>query len=89
MQLDERYYCRVCGLEEEEEPPWGEDGMSPTHDACVCCGVEHGYEDARLEGVRHYREQWLANGAKWHDPKFKPANWDLEEQLRHIPEKYR
>ena len=88
MQLDERYYCRVCGLE-EEDPPWGEDDMSPLYDFCVCCGVEHGYEDSSLKGVRHYRELWLASGAKWDNPKFKPEDWDLEEQLSHIPGEFR
>jgi hypothetical protein len=81
--------CRVCGLYSEEYFPWGEDGESPTYDFCFCCGVEFGYGDATLEGVKSWRKKWIESGAKWHDPEYKTENWSLEEQLKNIPEEYR
>ena len=77
--------CRVCGLL-QSEPPWGSDGKCPTYAYCSCCGVEFGYGDASPEGIRRWRENWLASGANWNDPKEKPANWDLQEQLSHVAE---
>lgn len=82
------HYCRVCGLYSEEKP-WGEDGKSPAYLICQCCGVESGYEDYTLESTIEYREQWIANGAKWFDLKRKPENWNLEEQMRNIPDEYK
>jgi hypothetical protein len=40
--------CRVCGLD-QQSPPWGVDGKSPTYAICDCCGVEFGYEDSTRE----------------------------------------
>jgi hypothetical protein len=71
------------------EPPWGEDGQSPSFDICACCGAEFGYEDCQLAAVRRYREQWLSGGAKWWDPKFEPEGWSLDEQLRNVPPEFR
>ncbi len=88
MSKDERYFCRVCGLE-EEEPPWGEDGETPLWDICACCGVEHGYEDSSPIAIRRYREQWLGKGAPWWDLQFRPEGWSLEEQLENIPLQFR
>lgn len=59
-------YCRVCGYE-PEEPPWGEDGCTPSFEICPSCGVEWGYQDATDAGVRRYRAAWLANGGNWAD----------------------
>lgn len=78
---NEIYLCRVCGLE-QLEPPWGDDGKSATFDICDCCGVEFGYEDATLSGIRRYREKWLTNGAKWNTTKSIPDNWMLHQQLK-------
>jgi hypothetical protein len=78
------YRCYVCGLE-GLEPPWGEDNCSPLHIICPCCGCEFGYEDSTPHSTKAYREKWLSNGAKWFRPKEKPENWDLQEQLSHIP----
>ncbi len=75
--------CRVCGLL-QEEPPWGHDGKSPTYDFCPCCGVEFGYGDASLVGIRQWREKWIAAGANWDVPEQKPANWDRQEQLSRV-----
>ncbi|AZP22775.1 hypothetical protein EJC51_46085 [Streptomyces aquilus] len=82
------YRCRVCGLE-QDDPPWGEDGLVPTFEICVCCGSEFGYEDATLAGVLRKRAAWLAAGAKWESPRFKPDGWDLNSQLDCIPIAYR
>ncbi|MGA7732682.1 MAG: hypothetical protein WCD37_15600 [Chloroflexia bacterium] len=80
--------CRVCGLE-QEEPPWGDDGLTPSFDLCACCGVEFGYEDSTPQSTRKYRSEWIANGARWFAHKFKPQDWNLEGQLQHIPAEYR
>ncbi|NWA64104.1 hypothetical protein HX773_24715 [Pantoea sp. B9002] len=84
---NEIYFCRVCGLE-QLDPPWGDDGKSATFDICDCCGVEFGYEDATLSGIKRYREKWLTNGAKWNITKSIPDNWMLHQQLKNIPEDY-
>jgi hypothetical protein len=88
LTKDARYFCRVCGLE-EEEPPWGEDDATPLWDICACCGAEHGYEDCQPSAARQYREQWLAKGAPWFLPKLKPEGWNLEEQLKNVAPQYR
>ncbi|MBO1348914.1 MAG: hypothetical protein EBE86_016690 [Hormoscilla sp. GUM202] len=52
-------------------------------------GVDFGYQDAKLTGIKKYRERWLSQGAPWFWPKAKPENWDLEEQLQQIPTAFR
>lgn len=84
MSIDQ-LKCRVCGLV-QDEPPWGEDGKTATFDICDCCGVEFGYQDSTGESVRRYRQAWLKSGALWRNPKNMPADWDLESQLRAVPE---
>jgi hypothetical protein len=76
--------CRVCGYA-NDDPPWGEDGMSPSYDFCPCCGVEAGYGDGSPKGIRHHRERWLANGANWDSPECKPERWELNTQLKGVP----
>lgn len=80
--------CRVCGLY-ADNLPWGEDGHCPTHEICLCCGVEFGYEDYTLESTKKYRKEWLLGGAIWYDESEKPAIWNLENQLKDIPESYK
>lgn len=87
MPNDFVYRCRVCGMR-HMEPPWGVDGKSPSRDICECCGVEHGYEDSNLDAIRAYREKWLAQGAKWLDPKMRPESWSAEEQLKKVPPQF-
>lgn len=85
------YRCRVCG-HAEPTPPWGEDGKTPSFEYCDCCGVEFGYPDATLTGIRRYRSNWLAKGAPWFRKDTKPAGWNVqqaEEQLKHVPPEYR
>lgn len=81
------YICRICGSEQLEAPQ-SEDGESPTYDICDCCGVEFGYEDSTLKGIKMYRSKWLDNGAKWYHKKSEPESWSLEEQLSHMQVKY-
>lgn len=88
METDDIYRCRVCGIL-VPEPPWGENGKQSSHNICVCCGTEFGYEDGLLEAARKARKKWLAKGAPWFTPRFKPDDWDLEEQLKHIPAEWR
>jgi hypothetical protein len=76
--------CRVCGYA-GDGPPWGEDGLYPTYNICSCCGVEAGYEDCSSEGIHQYRANWIAAGAKWREPKFRPDQWNLELQLKGVP----
>jgi hypothetical protein len=80
--------CRVCGLL-QGDPPWGEDGSSPTFNICPCCGVEFGYEDSLVKGVHLYREAWLKKGAPWQKPKNRPQDWDLEAQLSQVPGEFK
>jgi hypothetical protein len=82
-----KYFCRICGLY-HEDPPWGNDNISPSFDFCDCCGCEFGYEDIQLKSICSYRDKWIKEGAKWFEPKYKPSNWNLNEQLKQIPSLY-
>ena len=88
-----RWHCRVCGLEysaeDAEDLPWGPDEKVPSYNFCACCGVEFGYGDFTPTGARRWRSLWLERDAKWDDPKFMPTDWDLEQQLRAVPDAYR
>ena len=75
--------CRICGLI-QDEPPWGDDNNTPTFNICDCCGVEFGYEDTKYDAVVRYRAKWIAGGAKWAYPKYRPPEWSLEDQLKDI-----
>lgn len=88
MHNSELYHCRVCGLMQEPQP-WGEDGITPTFELCGCCGVTFGYQDCNLEYVKKYRTKWLARENKWLNPKEKPENWSIEEQLKGLPEAFK
>ena len=81
------YYCRVCGLYNEDKP-WEQDDNSPTYEICPCCGVEFGYEDYTIESTIEYRKKWIENGAKWFNAKKKPEVWNLEKQLQNILNEY-
>ncbi|MFI0416547.1 MAG: hypothetical protein ACH255_20705 [Candidatus Thiodiazotropha sp.] len=79
--------CRVCGFF-LEDPPWGHDGKTPLFEFCPCCGVEFGYQDASLEGVKRFRDKWIKDGMKWDEGKLKPINWDCDLQFKNIPKEY-
>ncbi len=83
----ELYACRVCGYE-QLEPPWGEDGQSPTYEICSCCGVEFGYEDSTKTSMKKFRDNWVAAGMQWSEKKQKPDSWDCDLQFKNIPKEY-
>lgn len=76
--------CRVCGLL-QDTPPWGEDGITPSFEICVCCGVEFGNDDATIAAIHKKREEWLGKGANWFMSRFKPTKWNVTQQLAQIP----
>ena len=76
-------FCKVCGYK-LNYLPWGEDGKTPCFDICPCCGVEFGYEDYTENSLKEYRAKWISDGAHWFDPKLRPQNWSLQEQLSNI-----
>lgn len=78
------FCCQVCGLNQGFKP-WGDQGDLPTFDICGCCGVQFGYEDCTLEGIKEFREKWLREGGNWFSFKEKPQNWSLKEQMKNIP----
>ncbi|MEJ5153009.1 hypothetical protein [Comamonas sp. MYb396] len=80
--------CRVCGYL-LNDPPWGEDGCSPTWSLCPCCGTEFGYEDATPASIKRKRIDWISGGAKWFEPRLMPVGWSFEIQSLGIPEKFR
>jgi len=80
--------CRVCGLEQPDYP-WGESGAAPTYAICACCGVEFGYEDSTLLGIKKYRENWLRTNGNWWSPEERPPDWALAIQLENIPPQFR
>ena len=82
------HFCRVCGLYIEDEP-WGKDGSCPTYEICPCCGVEFGNEDYTIKSVIDYRKQWISNGAKWFNLKLQTEGWNLEIQMKDIPDEYK
>ena len=88
MLNNSQCYCRICGLLCDTNQ-WGNEEELPSYDICDCCGVEFGYEDYTLDSIRKYRNNWLKNGAKWFNPKAKPDNWSLREQMNNIPVEYR
>ncbi len=81
--MKKKNFCKICGLY-SEEPPWGEDGLSPTYDYCPCCGVEFGYQDYCQESIKQYRSLWIQKGAKWDIPSRKTLDWNFQDQLRNI-----
>lgn len=83
MLNKEMYMCRVCGLQ-QDDPPWGEDGNTPSFEICDCCGTEFGYHDATPQAVSNTRREWLSENVQWFNPKAKPEHWILENQLQQI-----
>ncbi|TGE28012.1 hypothetical protein [Hymenobacter metallicola] len=82
------WYCRVCGLDYDYSP-WGPNDDEPDYSICECCGAQFGIDDYTVSGAQAYRRQWLSTGSSWFYPKLQPADWQLEEQLAYVPEKYR
>ena len=80
------FTCRVCGMQ-YDKPTW-ENDQSASHDICVCCDVEFGFEDITLAGIRKYRAEWIQNGTRFQHPEYMPAAWNPELQMRNIPDKW-
>ena len=78
------FICPVCGYDKLEEIPYDEDG-NPSHEICLCCGFEFGYDDFS-EGISidNYRKKWLDEGAPWFELEARPLNWNLKRQLEKI-----
>jgi hypothetical protein len=79
--------CRICGYD-DGEAVFNEYGV-PLYVICPCCCNESGIGDDNVSQVRELRGYWVASGALWHDPKFRPAGWDLVKQLANIPAEWR
>ena len=75
----EIWYCPVCGHGPFREPYSSEQELRWSYDICSCCGCEYGYTD-NAYGF----ERWVLSGHQWSDPKDKPYDWNLEEQLKHV-----
>lgn len=69
-------------------PPYCRPFGEPSHEVCACCGYEFGFDDApgsyMIDALSfsEYRERWIADGCPWFDESAKPAEWDLQTQLR-------
>jgi len=79
--------CRICGYYSDNFP-WGEDGESPSFQLCPCCGVQFGKEDCTLASIKEYRAEWISKGGKWYDKNEKPEGWDMESQMKKIPDEF-
>lgn len=80
--------CRVCGCYSKDFP-WGEDGKNPSYQICPCCGVQFGKEDLTLESIKEYRDKWRSKGGEWFAKNEKPSGWDIEQQMKHIPDEFK
>jgi hypothetical protein len=89
MNKPENIFCRVCGYEYSIDNPAWNDDETPSHDICICCGVQFGYEDDAYEGVINYRTKWLNEGAKWFSFEQKPSEWNFEIQKNNIADKWK
>lgn len=78
------YICPICGYDKLMDEPYDKDG-NPSYEICFCCGFEFGYDDDS-EGITFdiYRKDWIKQGAKWFDIKYKPEDWSIQEQLKNI-----
>ena len=85
--MHNKTFCRVCGYD-MGYPTWGENGQEPTYEICPCCGIEFGYEDATIKGIRQARQKWIDNGMKWFDMKEKPEKWNPLDQMKNIQQEY-
>lgn len=89
IKRSELSICRVCGFDNGDYFPWGEDGHNPEFTICECCGAESGYEDSSIWAIHTHRNKWLQSGAQWREPEYKPEGWNLEEALARIPKVFK
>ncbi len=73
------YICPVCGFKGLKEMPYDKHG-SPSYEICHCCGFEFGLDEKA--SMDRFREDWIRKGAPWFTPGLKPADWDLQKQLK-------
>jgi hypothetical protein len=74
--------CKVCGLDEGYDRWRVPDGAQ--YVICSCCSAESGVDDLDLAWARRYRAKWINEGAAWFSPKERPADWQLDRQMRLI-----
>jgi hypothetical protein len=59
---------------------------APTYEVCNSRGFEFGNDDepgtAAPVSFHQHLAEWIKDGSLWFDPKAKPSNWSLEEQLQ-------
>jgi hypothetical protein len=77
--------CRVCGWA-SSDPPWGEDGCTPSGRRCPCCAAVWGEDDSTVASALQFRTAWIAAGYPWHDTEQAAPPADLSTQLAAIPE---
>ncbi len=80
-----KYPCPVCGYVGLTEPPY-DDHQCPTHEICLCCGTQFGYDDFNVS-FDTIRQKWIEGGmAWWSDRQEQPKNWDPKRQLKSLPD---
>ncbi|MET7691912.1 hypothetical protein ABZT06_28685 [Streptomyces sp. NPDC005483] len=80
--------CRICGHDDDPEPFW-ESGWPNEGAICPCCGNEPSVNDVSVPALREKRGHWLGQGAPWDSPSFRPKDWDILQQVEHIPAEWR
>lgn len=72
--------CPVCCLAD------GLTGDARYQEICPCCGVQFGYDDARMSHEA-LRARWISAGMLWwSSSKPPPVGWDPETQIQNCPE---
>lgn len=79
-----KFICYVCGFPDLDKPPWKEDGITPSYEVCVCCGVEFGIDDINEAALNDYERSWFTGTGEWLINEGKPEDWSKEEQLKNI-----
>ena len=89
MSIPDKYKCRVCGLSQYPDLPWGDSGDEPSNNICSCCGVEFGYSDETKYQCLYVRKHWIEmENCEWLMKSDRPDNWNMPDQLRSIPKEF-
>jgi len=68
------------------QPPYCQYFGFPSYEVCACCGFEFGFDDepgvSEPSTFHKYRQEWIADGAKWFDASKLPVGWSLHQQLQ-------
>jgi hypothetical protein len=77
-EQDDKIYthCPICGHLLTDEGISGSE-LRGSFWICECCGCEFGYDDTPA-----YREKWIEGGCAWFNPKARPQEWSLDDQLK-------